>query len=185
MATKEQPRPNFGHGYTGRHGIRVYSIKSDTTYNVLARLSPLGQPCLVANFKQAGTPLPKGVRAEDDLFAKAPEEIRREHSLHLIGSDDAAPWLEVFENLRGRDALAVMFTKKPREELLQGLRPYWGWYSKPQTVKMVFEQGPENLAKGLMTGVEAVLLEIPAEKGWLLYVRPGVELNWEQIMAEG
>lgn len=168
-----------------RRGICRYTLGSGVTYDVLARLGPLGQPYLLANFKQAGLPLPDGVNEEQDLFKSAPEEIRREHSLHLIGANDTDRWTEVFENLRGRNAMLVIFTLKPRDELVQGLRLYWAWYSKPQTLKMVFHEGSEHLTKGLMTGVEAVLLEASCDEGWLLYVRPGVALNWDQIMVKG
>jgi hypothetical protein len=169
---------------TAKGGIRVCDVGSILNYETIARLSSFGQPYLVANLEQAGLPLPTGVQADDDLFSQAPEEIRREHSLHLIGPDDRTTWHELIEKLRDKGALVVIFSKKSRDELVKDLRLYWAWYARPQTVKMVFEQGSENLAKGLMTGVEAVLTATAAAEGWSLYARPGLEVNLDELLGK-
>ncbi len=166
----------------------AYSLCVAATYEVFGKLESFGTPFLVANFKQIGMPLPVGVRGEDDLLARAPQEIRSENSLHLIGPNDVASWIELFEVFRGHNALIVVFSANSRDQLIEAVGVYWGWYVSPQTVKLVFEEGPNRLIKEVANGTRAImvgeayedscrvysLLDLPLDEGGVTLSLPGI-----------
>jgi hypothetical protein len=156
-----------------------------SVYDLLARLGRGCGAVLVCNFNKLRLPLPPGIAADDDLYRDAPAEIRESHSLHFVAPEDIENWLELVEELRARGPLIILFTRKGRKELLEGLKPYLAWYADPGVLQVQFAEGSERLAQGLMTGVEALLLQTSIERGWRLYVPPGHRLPEEDDAPAG
>lgn len=149
---------------------------SRNVYDVVGELAQRWTPVLAVNFKKAGVQLRPGMEADSDLYRDAPESVRREHSLHLIGPEDNEAWLEVFEEFRSRGTLIVIFTDKSRGELVDGLRLYLAWYAQPGTLKIQLEEGSAHLTKGIMTFVKAILLHAISGDDGIIYLPPDVEL---------
>ncbi len=161
----------------------IGSESGPTMYDALARLTQLGNPCILANFKRAGIPLPDGLRADDDLYAHAPEEIRREHSMHLVTLETGEKWLELVEELRARDALCMVFSTCEPAELLSKLKLYLAWFAEPRILSMQLRQGSRELAKGVMESLEAILVTAPGPADWSVYLRSDVDIEIAPVAA--
>jgi hypothetical protein len=152
---------------------------SSNVYDVLSTLGERWEPLLAANFRNAGLMSPAWLEANADLYRDFPDFVRREHSLHVIGREAGEPWLEVFEEFRASNDLIVVFSNKSRDELLDGLNLYLAWYAQPSTLKIALDEGSAHLARGLMTGIKAILLQRAAGEGWNVYFPPGVDVPIE------
>ena len=142
--------------------------------SALAELGRNATPFLFTNFKMAKLPLPKWLKEEDDLYCNSPKEIRQEHSLHIIGPEAGERWHELFKELRVLEAAIIVMAEKSREELLARLKLYLAWYAQPASLKVQLEQGSDNLRRGIMTDVKALLLQTTPKSDWVVYLPPGV-----------
>lgn len=134
---------------------------------------------LFVNFRRAKAALPDWLSDEDDLYAEAPQEVREEHSLHAVGERDLDELWKLAESLKDRNACVWVFPKLEREELLKGLKLYLAWYARPSALKVQLEQGSKELAKGLLTGVHAIALQVPGDERLFVFSTPEIVGEWK------
>lgn len=139
----------------------------------LAQLTPLFEDLgqkrnsyVLANFKAAQLPCPSHLMAEEDLFFNAPAEIRNEYSLHCRQATSIETLLQIYEPLRAKDAAVVLFSELSREELLQKLKFYFAWFSKPSSLKFHLQEGTSDLTGKLLEPVHCVFAEPKGGNGW-------------------
>ena len=136
---------------------------------------------LFVNFRRAKTALPEWLSEQDDLYAEAPQEVREVHSLHAVGDRDLDELWKLADSLKNRDACVWVFSSLSREELLKGLKLYSAWYARPSLLKMQFEQGSKELAKGLLTGVDVVVLQVPGDEEYHVFANPEATIDWDEF----
>ena len=136
---------------------------------------------LFVNFRRAKTELPTWLIEKDDLYAEAPREVREVYSLHAVGDRDLDELLELAESLKDRDACVWVFSSLVRNELFKGLKLYLAWYARPSLLKMQFEQGSKELAKGLLTGVDVVVLQVPGDEEYHVFANPEATIDWSEF----
>ena len=136
---------------------------------------------LFVNFRRAKTALPEWLSEKDDLYSETPQEVRDVQSLHAIGDRDLNEQWELAESLKGRDACVWVFSSLPQDELLKGLKLYLAWYARPSLLKMQFEQGSKELAKGLLTGVDVVVLQVPGDEEYHVFANPEATIDWSEF----
>lgn len=136
---------------------------------------------LFVNFRRAKTALPEWLSEKDDLYAEAPQEVREAHSLHAVGDRSLNELWALAESLKSRDACVWVFSSLPQDELLKGLKLYLAWYARPSLLKMQFEQGSKELAKGLLTGVDVVVLQVPGDEEYHVFANPEATIDWNEF----
>lgn len=136
---------------------------------------------LFVNFRRAKTALPEWLSEKDDLYAEAPPEVRDVHSLHAVGDRDLDELWKLMESLKNRDACVWVFSSLPHDELLKGLKLYLAWYARPSLLKMQFEQGSKELAKGLLTGVDVIVLQVPGDEEYHVFANPEATIDWNEF----
>ncbi len=139
---------------------------------------------LFVNFRRAKTELPEWLSEMDDLYAEAPQEVRQIHSLHAVGDRDLDEMWKLADSLKERDACVWVFSKLERDELLKGLKLYLAWYARPSLLKMQFEQGSKELAKGLLTGVDVVVLQVPGDEEYHVFANPEATIDWREYESQ-
>lgn len=136
---------------------------------------------LFVNFQRAKAALPDWLSEQDDLYAVAPQEVREDNSLHVVGDRELDELWNLAESLKDRDACVWVFSSFPHDELLKGLKLYLAWYARPSLLKMQFEQGSKELAKGLLTGVDVVVLQVPGDEEYHVFANPEATIDWNEF----
>lgn len=136
--------------------------KTDVT-SVLQLLAQNRKVALFVNCRWAKEALPDWLSESDDLFFEAPQEVREVYSLHAVGNRELDELWDLAEWVKDRDAGIWVFSDIHRDDLLKGLKLYLAWYARPSVLKTQLEQGSRELAKRLLSGVIAVLLQKPGD----------------------
>lgn len=163
-------------GDSRHQGSRVWSEKVFPTSlksltEVLQKLLPVMSCCLVWNEKLMGSVpnVESWTMQMIDVFAEAPAEMRREHSLNLAPiRADVLPLDALFEILSSH-AACLLFYRSDLAELLEAKALYWGWFLNPENLPVLFSEVEEELRLELAFGLEGLLV-LNAERGCgLLY----------------
>ena len=140
---------------------------------------------LLVNYRHGGLERPESVDGSSDLFAKAPEDIRDQHSLHLIPLPNANPHeFDNYQSLKDADAVSILFSKKSQDELTDDIKFVFSWFVQPSILKFHLTNGTPHLAKQILAAVDAVLAEPPNEEGWWLIANPDNCPGWEELGLE-
>ena len=159
----------------------VATTEETGSRSVIRWLAQRRNVTLFVNFRRAKTALPEWLSEDDDLYAEAPQEVREVYSLHAVGDRSLDELWKLAESLKDRDACVWVFSSLPQDELLKGLKLYLAWYARPSLLKMQFEQGSKELAKGLLTGVDVVVLQVPGDEEHHLFANPDASIDWNEF----
>ena len=165
----------------------VVSVLNEETElrSVVGRVIRNSKPTLSVNFRHAGMRLPWTLSEKGDLYAAAPQEIRDLNSLHFVADQSFDELWELSEQLRERDACIWVFSSLKADALLKGLKLFLAWYSRPSVLKTQFEQGSKELAKRLLTGVTAALVQVPGDPIAYVFVNSDISesLNLSELSS--
>jgi hypothetical protein len=140
------------------------------TPTIFSRLSTGRTSAAFLNLRHAALELDDRVTRTDDLFADAPREIRAQHSLHVASEQEPSGLWDMTKPMMERDACIWVFAAMAVPELLKGLKVYLAWYARSSILKTQFDEGSEELARRLLTGVTAVLLQVPNDPTVYVFV---------------
>lgn len=156
------------------------SLGTTTGLKPLIRFIAMDQTTILfMNYRNAGMTPPEWLSNEDDLYAGAPQELRSMHSLHAVCEKEIDKLLELARLFNDRDSSVWVFSGLAQNELLNGLKPYLAWYARPSVLKIQFDQGSKELAKALLAGVYAVVLQVPGDERAYVYAKPEVVRVWK------
>ena len=139
---------------------------------------------LFVDFRRTELSLPMGLSEKDDLFAEAPEDVRKEYSLHAVSDADLGRLWGLAEQIGERDTCVWVFSDLPVRDLLAGLKVYLAWYARPSVLRTQLEHGPKALAKGLLSGVHAVLLDVPGDEDYHVFGSQEIPIDWSAFESE-
>ena len=139
---------------------------------------------LFVDFRRTELSLPTGLSEKDDLFAEAPDDVRSEYSLHAVSNADLSKLGSLAEQVRERDTCVWVFSDLPVRDLLKGLKVYLAWYARPSVLRTQLEHGPKALVKGLLSGVHAVLLDVPGDEDYHVFANPEATINWNEFESQ-
>ena len=131
----------------------------DLLPELIPHLRSLGTATLLWNRKSYGNPsarLPGWNIQAADLFAEAPEEIRKEHALSAgsIDWNTLAP-IELADVLFS-DCALLLFHRTPTSELIEKKKIAWAWFVRPSLLQFHLRNGSELLVGKLMEDIELV-----------------------------
>ena len=138
---------------------------------------------LFVDFRRTELSLPTGLSEKDDLFAEAPEDVRDEYSLHAVSDADLGKLWDLADQVRERDTCVWVFSDLPVRDLLNGLKVYLAWYARPSVLRAQLEHGPKRLVNGLLSGVHAVLLDVPGDEDYHVFANPEIPINWSEFRS--
>lgn len=136
---------------------------------------------LLVDFRRAELPLPSNIREKDDLFAEAPDEVRAEYSLYAVSHADLNKLWELAEQFKSKDTCVWLFSDILVADLFKGLRFFWAWYARPSVLMTQLEHGPKALVRGLLTGVHAVLIDVPGDEEFRVFANPEATIDWNEF----
>lgn len=96
----------------------------------------------------------------EDLFASAPEEIRATDSLHLevISIDEFEQKQSALAAGMKGNAVCLLITSKPLEDLIRDKRSVWAWFARPENLKFHMFHGSEYLRNLILSDLFCVIL---------------------------
>ncbi len=138
---------------------------------VLRQLSDQHHAFLFVNFKHARVPLPDQVSIGEDLFEKAPKEIRQMYSLHAIGTASVDSKLQIYEKLRNLDSAVWAIPETNAETSLKDAKIYLAWFARPSVLEMSLQKSPEVFGASLLKPFKAVVLKPAKTHSWVMYCK--------------
>lgn len=149
--------------------------------SVVDRLATKRVATLFVDFRRAELALPEGMNETEDLFAEAPDEVRAEYSLYAVSNPDLNKLWNLAEQVKERETCVWVFSALPVGDLLKGLKFFFAWYARPNVLMMQLEHGPKALVKGLLSGVQVVLVDVPGDEDYHLFASPEVAIDWNEF----
>jgi hypothetical protein len=138
---------------------------------------------LIVDLRKLGVPLPEDVAHADFLFDWLSPEAAALVSPVVLSQHETAAWPKLLEAGWGKDAVICLFCQHEKPGLLDHLRqclrakrkrsdPSSGMVGLcwPSVLAMVLAYGAPGYVREVLTGIEAVLVELPdLPETWQLY----------------
>jgi pSer/pThr/pTyr-binding forkhead associated (FHA) protein len=148
--------------------------------HLMSRTAPL---FITVDVKKLGRPPPGNFACTDYLFDWLGPEAAAVVSPVLLAQQDSEDWPAVLEAGWGSDAVICFFSKQDKQGLLEHLRCCLRANRKrderitgmlgicwPSVLAMLLAYGPQALVRGLVAGIEAILIELPdLPETWQVY----------------
>jgi hypothetical protein len=138
---------------------------------------------LIVDFRKLGMPPPGDLTERVYLFSWLPPEAVAMASPWIIAAQDTAEWKTLIAQGWGSDAVVCLFSRQDKPVLVEHLRDAVRVKGKrgemsggvlgfcwPSVLAMLLAYSQPNLVRRLLTGIEAVLVELPdLPETWQVY----------------
>lgn len=152
------------------------TARSDWPMRVLLdQLSSTLCPLLMVNGKLGGDKVPAWVLREPDWYQAAPEEIRDEHSLHVLAERSIDELWEVYEPLDTEGVATWAFSRSTPQSVLAQAQIYLAWFARPGILEQSLQHGSNTFVENLFQPFWCFCFR-PANGGaWVFIGRPDSE----------
>lgn len=106
---------------------------------------------------------------EEDLFSKAPPEIRKEHSLAVGPVEWERCDIQELAVILRSDTAMLLIHSTDISELIENKRVMWGWYAKPSLLQFHLRNGSEMLVSQLIKAGETLAIVPKSGRDLYLY----------------
>lgn len=158
-------------------GVSKWSPTAESTWpmaDVVGQLYRSRSPMLMANGRAGGRQAPRWLLEQEDHFAQAPEEIRREHSLQIVSDLPLRDVWEIYSPLHATDAAIWALPDGPTVQTVADAKLYLAWFARPSILELNLQHGSPFFLEGLFKPFAGFCFRPSGGRDWVVYGRPGL-----------
>lgn len=170
-------------------GSGIYKWNVECTSDVGLILNQLKgdlQSTITTNTGKIALSIPGFTLDEEDLFAQAPPDIRKDNALHVSPVDYTALYLIDLCLWAVKDCGLFIHSNQPAESLKEKKRVFWAWFSKPSILLHQAKVGSQGLAEKIFDELEMVVIIqklTPTEASLVILSPPSASEYIEKILS--
>lgn len=158
-------------------GVSKWSPTAESTWpmaDVIGQLCQSRSPMLMANGRAGGRLVPRWLLEQENHFAQAPEEIRREHSLQIVSDFPLKDVWEIYSPLHAADAAIWALPDGPTAQTLADAKLYLAWFARPSILELNLLHGSRFFLEGLFKPFAGFCFRPSSGREWVVYGKPGL-----------
>lgn len=156
-------------------GVLEWSPDDGSDWPMRALIDQLSSPLcplLIVNGKLAGDKVPAWVLREPDWYQAAPEEVRNEHSLHVLAERPIDELWEVYEPLHADGVATWAFSRGATQTVMSQAQIYLAWFARPGVLEQSLRRGSEMLVEGLFRPFWGFCFRPAGGGDWVYFGKP-------------